>query len=228
MFIEWSSIGKCWKTYNKDTKENVNLPMNVPFILLDQLTTVTGFNEKANKSMYGTEVKDLKDPIKVFLDGNVLGNAPWTELKETVRDIKFAKSVYAMAKIDGEFQLVCFKIAGCALSWFDFVEEVGLPTLEGDAVIAVTSTEEDKKGATAFNRPKFAVVKTELSDEAAKQADEADEALQAYLKDYLNQSDEPESEDGPSDDTSREAEMEDGAMPPPFDPADEVIDDDPF
>lgn len=221
-FIEWSSVEKCWKTYDKDTKENKLLPANIPFILLDQLSTVTGFNQKAKKSMYGTEVKDLSQPIKVFLDGETIAEAPWKDLKESVPAIKFGKSVYAMAKIDGEFELVCFKLSGCSVgSWFDFVGEVGLSTLEGDSVVSVTGTEEDVNGATTFNRPVFQIIKNELSDEAAKQADAADEALQEYLKEYLKGSAEEPSDDTPGEDAEREREMEEGSAPPLFEADDE-------
>jgi len=226
-YIEWSSDEKCWKSYDKEAKENVLLPINTPFILLDQLTTVAGYDDKAEKSYYGSEVRDIKKPIKVFCGKAQVANGSWADIKDTLRGLKFAKSVYAMAKIDGEFQLVQFKLSGCALSWFDFVEASGgINALEGDIVIAVTGTTPGKKGSITFNTPNFAIVQRELSDEAATQADAADTALQAYLEAYLEEGPKVDEEEEETD-ASRETAMENGPTPPQFDPADEVLDDEP-
>lgn len=232
-YIEWSSDEKCWKSYDKDKKENVLLPINVPFILLDQLTTVAGYDDKAEKSYYGSEVRDIKKPIKVFCGKEKVAEGAWADIKDTLRGLKFAKSVYAMAKIDDEFQLVQFKLSGCALSWFDFVESEGVNNLEGDIVIAVTGTTPGKKGKVEFNTPDFAVVKRELTAEAATQADESDKALQAYLEAYLE---EPAKDETPDGDADRESAMADDEPPSAdygtegassSDPADEVLDSEP-
>jgi hypothetical protein len=235
-YIEWSSDEKCWKSYDKEKKENVLLPINTPFILLDQLTTVAGYDDKAEKSFYGTEVRDIKKPIKVFCGKEKVAEGAWADIKDTLRGLKFAKSVYAMAKINDEFQLVQFKLSGCALSWFDFVESEGVNNLEGDIVIAVVDTKYGKKGKVEFEAPVFKVVKRELSVDAAEQANGMDIALQAYLEAYLEETPKDETPDGDAD---RESAMNDDEPPTTdyggvahddataSDPADEVLDEEP-
>lgn len=188
-FFQWDSENSCWSYWDKEAKERVKVAMDIPFIVLDQLSTVTGYSDKLNSGIWGNEVRNpSRDQFRVMAGNkNEVARGTWAEVKN-YPGIKFAASVYAMAKLDGEFILANFRMSGCSISpWIDFSNEVGKTALEGDLVIAVTEAVEGKKGRVTFNSPKFAVKATSLSEEASKQADELDRKLQAYLEDYFGQ-----------------------------------------
>lgn len=200
------------------------MPMNTPFILLDCLNAVTGYDDKAEKSLYSTLVRKNGDVLTVFMAGKEVAVGTWKEIKESVRDAKFCKVVFAIAKIEGEYEVVRFDLSGCSVGgWFSFVEEVGgINELEGDVAVAVGDTEYGKKGKVEFETPIFKIVAKSLTDEAVKKADDAEAKLQSYLEEYLKGGgkESPSEDAGPSDE-------QDDTTPPPFDPGDTSLDEEP-
>ncbi len=187
-FLRWKSSEQAWVWYDKEKEANCTLPMETPFIVLDQLATVSGFDERKNAGIWSNEVRSIqRDVLHVHAGKEPVFTGVWREVKANITGAEFASSVYALAKIGDEYQLVNFQIKGCALGpWIDFVKDVGgTKALYENTVIAVTDTEKDKKGATEFYRPVFRVISKKLSPEASAQADEADKKLQAYLDGYF-------------------------------------------
>ena len=209
-FLEWDTQESKWEFYDRDLKESKFLPSNTAFIVLDQLNTAKGWDERKG-GMWANEVRSVKDTLTVKCKDGVIATGTWQEVKPT-SGIKFTKSVYAMAKVGDIYELVNFQLKGCSLTaWIEFQDEIGGQSeLEGDVVVSVSSVVEDKKGAVRFNKPVFSIVSRSLTDDAAAQADHLDSTLQNYLDDYFGQAhEEPKSEPAPATTTTTTTIMDD-------------------
>lgn len=186
-FLEWSSKDKAWTFWNKETEKREKVEKGVPFIVLDMLNTVSGYDSKAAARIWSNEVRSVKDTFNVHKGDKPWQSGAWSDVKD-LKDIKFCKTVYALARIGDEYELVCFKLVGAAVGgWFEFLESIGGDKkVYGDVVVSVSGVEQKQTGSVTFFSPVFSVKGTELSAEAAKLADEADKKLQAYLEGYLS------------------------------------------
>ena len=186
-FLQWNTQASAWEFYDKEAQESKTLPQDTGFIVLDQLSTAKGWDDRNNSAIWANEVYAPGDKLTLRNKDGIVAIGTWAELKNNVQGVKFTKSVYAMAKVGAGYELVNFQLKGCALTaWIDFEDKVGGSNkLEGDIVVAVTEAVEDRKGAVSYNRPVFNIVSNTLSDEAALQADRMDGTLQEYLSSYL-------------------------------------------
>jgi len=230
MFIEWKSNEEAFTHYVKDedgTGKNVKLPLDTKFIVLDQLSTVTGFDDYYGTRYWSNEVRYIgKDELAVcvFVKGKdkskvkVLKKGTWKEIKGKT-DAKYAKSIYAMAKIDDEYQLVNIKLAGaCLTSWITFLEKIGGDSaIYGETVVSVDKVEKMKKGAVNYTTPIFKIASKKLSQEAMDKAMELDATLQTYLDQYLETKQSPAlAEESTEEVIEEEPDLteEEGDLPP--------------
>ena len=197
-FIEWDSAKAKWKYYDKDKKQEFTLPMDTPFIVLDQLSTVKGFSESGGSGYWANEVRKMSDKLTLRTKQGIVAVGKWSELKANpvCTGAKFSKSVYAMAKVVSEYELVNFQFSGCAsMPWFDFVKLSGGDSgIYGDIVVACKEYTDERKGSNKYKAPKFSIIGKSLSPEAAEQADNMDKLLQAHLDAYFGQAKEEEEE----------------------------------
>jgi hypothetical protein len=186
-FLQWNTKASTWEFYDKEAQESRTLPQDTGFIVLDQLSTAKGWDDRNNSAIWANEVYAPGDKLTLRNKDGIVSIGTWAELKNNVQGVKFTKSVYAMAKVGEGYELVNFQLRGCAVTeWFEFEKRVGGSNkLEGDVVVAVTEAVEDRKGAVSYNRPVFSIVSNTLSNEAALQADRMDGTLQEYLSSYL-------------------------------------------
>lgn len=207
-FISWASGSKAWVYWDKQTETEVAIPHgDIAFIVLDQLNTAKGFDESAHSGIWANEVRNCgSDPMTLRNKNGIIAEGLWKDIKGR-NGSKFTKSVYAMAKIDGEYELVNFQLSGSSLSaWFEFCEES--PDLCDDIVVATKDTVEGRKGAVVYNVPVFSIIAKELSPAAATKADEMDHRLQVYLDQYLSKSEDPPVTDKADDTPAPEPEPE--------------------
>ena len=186
-YLKWKSGSSQWKYWDKQEEKEVLLAANTPFIVLDVLSTATGFNDRKGCGVWANEVRSLKLPLRLQdKDGEIMSGV-WREIKDKVHYVKFASSVYAVINSASGYELVNFQLSGSALgSWIEFVDTLGGPRkLFGDVVVGVPEVKEGQTGSVRYNIPSYAVVKSELSDEAKAAATKADVELQSYLKSYF-------------------------------------------
>lgn len=228
-YWKWSSDNQCFqywdKTANDGDGETISVPEKTPFIVLDTLFTCAGYSDDHEQSLYSNEVRNVRvQPFVVRAGKKVILEGLWADIKGKY-GVKFANSVYALAKIDGEYKVVNIKMVGTACSqWIEFVQSIGgSKALFGDAVIACTGASgPHKKGKTEYYSPEFAIITNKLSEEAGQLAIEADKELQEYLKAYFNKA----KDDSPEEDIEKEFEkpaeenVEEKAEDKPFDPED--------
>ena len=188
-FLEWKSQAQAWEYYDKANEKSVHVtPSDLKFIVLDQLNTVKGFDERAGSGIWSNEVRSVaREPLTVKNKNGTIVEGLWRDIKGR-NGSRFTKSVYVMGKIgDGEYELMNLQLNGAALSsWFEFCETTG--DVETDIVICAEGTKEGRKGAVTYFMPDFRVVSRTLSEAAADKANEMDATLQAYLREYFGKS----------------------------------------
>lgn len=191
-FIEWSSDNACFTYFDKDRGEKgekVLLSLPVFFIVLDELSTISGFCEKHGTNIFANEVRSTAKEsllVRTFKGGERLYGL-YNDIKSEAKELggKYTKSVYAML-LTGKGQepeLVNIKLRGAACSaWI----EKKINT--GKAVICVKEVSNEKKGKTEYTVPVFSYAP--LTQELTDTATAMDHVLQEYLKEYFTQMEE--------------------------------------
>lgn len=227
-YIEW---------YDNESKQRVKVDGPFTFLLLDELSTVKGWHEASESSIYANEVRDLRQEtlvVKSFKGGELASG-----LYNDIRDKAIAKgghyhaSVYIAYKDGEDLKLGNLGLKGAALSaWMDFKKGAeSKKGANGKAVkayfvdaVTVTGFKDGKKGGTKFRTPVFAL--KPVGEATNLQAIAIDAELQAFLADYLKR---PKAE-AAKPQTNGEPPP-DEEIPPPTDAArhfDDLEDDIPF
>ena len=186
-FIEYKGEQGIFQFYDKNLEEPKNVTIDMPlfFIVLDELSTISGYSDSLQSNFYSNEVHSLTDEIlkvKSFKGGfSVTGKYKDIKNEIMAAGAKFTRSVYAML-ITGKdtFELVHFKFVGSSFKgWLEKtfnIQEFG---------VQVKTTYQDKKGKTVFQVPVFEKVKIEKERKNIWDAAlEMDKRLQEYLKIY--------------------------------------------
>ncbi len=183
-WFQWDGgDGKGFKSYDKATKTNNITPLPFRFLVLDRLTTVTGFNEPENIGYYSNEIRNIKsDKLTVRSKNGIEAEGTWEEIKAKLgtKGANFCQSVYVLF-FDGKTPtLGNIKMQGASLeNWFNFCKENNIMEI----AIQVKSTKESKKGKVVYYEPIFE--KMDVSEATNNAAIEVDKELQEYLKGYL-------------------------------------------
>ena len=186
-FIEFKGDKGIFQYYDKtlDEPANVELLMPLIFIVLDELSTITGFSKKFNSSFYSNEIHSLNDEIlkvRSFKGGfSLTGKYADIKTELAANSAKFTKSVYAMLILNKEkFEFVHFKFAGSVFgAWMD----KGFSVQE--FIVGVKSTKQETSGNNKYLVPIFE--KYKMPKEKCLITDTAfqmDRKLQEYLKAY--------------------------------------------
>ena len=187
-WFEWAGgdDGGFVRWYDKDSKQTVKVEGAFTFLLLDELSTVKGWHEPSESSIYANEVKDTRQDVLVVKSHK--GGELVSGLYKAIQDSIVAKgghyhaSIYIAYKDGDGLKLGNLGLKGAALSaWMDFKKGAG-KGLHTQAV-TITGFTPGKKGATTFRVPKFAL--KEVSAATNEQALEVDDVLTAYLADYF-------------------------------------------
>jgi hypothetical protein len=199
-FLEWKSNDKCFSYYDKEKKENVSVALPFKFLVLDQLHTVSGWNDATSSGIYSNEVKFISKQVMTVkpFKGNEIAKGLYADIKEKLKNAggHYVKSIYIMLE-DGT--LANIQLKGSAVQqWGEFTNK-SLSRLPEEWVV-VDKAVEGKKGAVKFTTPGFTFGGS-LSDKEAGQADLVFDELETYLKAYLIKEEAPvEVEDLDSDD----------------------------
>ena len=180
-FIEFRD-GKL-QYYDKDSEENKIIELPVYFVVLDELSTISGFCEKTKSGIFSNEVHRITDEtlnVRTFKGSEQIIGL-YRDISDAVARLggKFTKSVYALLinQQGGDNEFVNFKFRGAAFSaWLDkkFNPE--------KHAVGLVETHEATKGATTYRVPVFKSYR--LTDELIKEATEMDKKLQVYLRSY--------------------------------------------
>lgn len=233
-WFEWAGgdEGGFVRWYDKEAKAQVKVPGAFTFLLLDELSTIKGWHEPSESSIYANEVKDLRQDalvVKAFKGGE-LASGLYTDIKDKVvaKGGHYHSSVYVAYKEGEELKIGNLGLKGAAVgAWMDFKKTAATKkdangkTVKAYFIDAVTIAgfNEAKKGATTYRTPKFAL--KEVGPATNDQAVALDAELQAFLAEYLKR---------PKAEAAKQTQPEE---PPPDDlpkrgPFDDFEDDIPF
>jgi hypothetical protein len=181
-FIKWS--GSKGKFYFHDKTQSKEIIFENPFylVIVDQLATITGFNDKSQSQIYSNEVHNImNEPLRVksFKGGDIVTGL----YKEIVPQLngtgaKYAKSVYGVVKKQsGTLELVNVQFSGSALT-----ELIETKIKDGECILLSPSTEVCKKGKTEYYKPKIVKVNLDI-----QLYEDAKTLYKDVLLPYLNQ-----------------------------------------
>jgi hypothetical protein len=171
--------------YDKDEGINIEVDLPFTFLVLDELTTITGFHEPTQSGFWSNEVKDqMTGELVVRTKKGIVTRGTYADIKDEIKAQggKYAKSVYIAFKDDeGELAIGNLKIAGAAMSaWIDFSKRFNLD----ECAVMITGAEQAKKGKNVYFTPIFEGRNVNSATDAI--AKELDDKLQAYLSTYLS------------------------------------------
>ena len=97
-FIDWKSNDKWFSYYDKDKKENVQIPLPFKFLALDELHSVKGWNDATSSGIYSNEVKFISKEILTVkpFKGNEIAKGLYKDIKDKVQSAggHYVKSIY--------------------------------------------------------------------------------------------------------------------------------------
>lgn len=225
-WFEWAGgdDGGFVRWYNKDTKQDVKIEGAFTFLLLDELSTVKGWHEPSESSIYANEVRDLRQEALVVrsFKGGELASGLYTDIKDRIvaKGGHYHASIYVAYKDGNELRLGNLGLKGAALSaWMEFKKaSPAKKDANGKSVraffvdaVKITGYEDAKKGATNYRIPKFALI--EVQESTNQQAVALDAELQAFFSDYMKRPKTEASKPQPQNGHSEEE------PPPPSGPA---------
>lgn len=197
-WFEWAggADGGFVRWYDKDAEKHIKVDGPFIFLVLDELSTVKGWHEPSESSIYANEVRDLRQDALVVksFKGGELASGLYADIKDKIvaKGGHYHASVYVAYRDGEELKIGNLGLKGAALgAWMDFKKAAGSKK-DGNGksvrayyvdAVAITDFEQAKKGGTVYRVPKFAL--KPVSEATNQQAAGLDAELQAYFADYL-------------------------------------------
>ena len=201
-WFQWSGSTGTLSYYDKEKKENIDVPLPFTFLFLDSCHTIKGFDDNTKLGIYSNEVKDLSKQVLTVKKGkDVLEHGLYKEIKDSIRagGGKYAQSTYIAYKdANGKLQVGNIMFIGSSLAggehklsksevvavdgWMRFSSK-NMAAINKGAVVMTKDERILTKGASKYFAPKFAIVP--VSEATHKEAELLDEGLQAYLASYF-------------------------------------------
>jgi len=164
---------------------NISIPLPFTFIVLDILSTITGYSDAKKGGFYSNEVRNVKtDKLFVRCGKEKYEEGLWADIKGKDSSMDYAASVYiAYMNANKELTIGHIKMSGACLSaWIEFIKLKGSKEVYANA-ICVIGCSDHKKGKVDYKMPIFTLkpIKAETNQKAL----ELDLLLQDYLKNYF-------------------------------------------
>ncbi len=170
----------------KDPGGNIKVSIPFLFIVLDQMSTIKGWNDAQKSGIFSNEVRNSKQtPMTVkFHKGGVVAQGLYENIKAQVVAAggKFTSNIYIAYKgDDGKLAIGAIQLKGAALmAWSEFSKKHRADIMK--KAVVITGFKDGVKGAVKFRTPVFGL--KEVKEETNKAAIELDAILQAYLIPY--------------------------------------------
>ena len=185
-YFEWDGGKGGIRFYDKESKQNTEVPLPFTAVLLDELSTIKGWHDPSESGIYANEVRDTRAHpfvVKAF-KGGILAEGLYSAIKDKVHASggHFVSNLYIAYKDGEELLMGSLQFKGAALgAWMDFAKNNRSSLY--DSAIQITGSVEAKKGKVTFFVPTFKL--TKVSGETHEEATELDRKLQTYLKGYF-------------------------------------------
>ena len=238
-FYEWKGKTGVIQYYDKIEEKNVVVGKKFPFVLLDELATIKGFNKQADSGLYSNEVRDINtEPLTVkIFKGNIhVAEGLYRDIKEHITSKNvggvFALSLYIAVRDGERLRIANLCVKGASLgAWFDFRKTAGKELYT--KAIYINGSKHETNGDNAFETPIFTLreLTPESDDEAGLLQIQVKEYLKSYLKrtaaiapkeEHEHHQEEPEHDEAPTEHERGEALPR---KPKPTDPDPSDVDD---
>lgn len=187
--------------WDKEAKEEVNVPTPWKFTVLDSLHCISGYHKQSRSGVFSNEVRNLKEEKLVVRNREgVLIEGIYSQERERIvaKGGKFSNSVYIAYQDGGEWKLGNLLVAGAAFgAWVEFKKTRNLDREPGVGIAEWTA---EVNGDTSFYAPVFKGWQVSAEDLAA--AEELDRQLQQYLA--ARTAPKAEADDAPKWDTPKD------------------------
>lgn len=194
-YLEWRSNDKCFRYYDKEAGENVEVQLPLKFAFLNHYHTVKGWHDKNQAGIYSNEVYFIgSEPMTVRSfkpKGFVVADGLYKDIKTQVaaQGGKYHRSVYVMLE-DGTIANLSFKGA-VVREWSEFYNT--LKPVEDTNWVEINEAADQKKGSVQYSTPLFSIGKKFTPAQDAK-VDEAANRLRVHMDAYFSKVEEPEFE----------------------------------
>lgn len=186
---DWNGQDGRLSYWDKTEEKRLTEPLPFTFLLLDEVSTVKGWDDKSDSKIFSNEVRDIgRDSLVVrSYTGGVLFDGRYNKAAIEALGGAFHASCYLAYKTVAGYALGNLSLHGAAVgAWMEFQKTTAKqqsPTAIYEKAISLTGYAEDKKGSITFRVPTFTLVP--VSSEAQNAALALDKDLQAYLTSYL-------------------------------------------
>lgn len=181
-FFQWGGSKGKLSWWNKEEQKEVDVRLPFTFMVLDELSTITGYSKQDESGFWSNEVRSTKrDTLYVKTKKGPFEAELYENLTQTMkRGGKYAKSIYVAHKIGDAYVIGNFKASGSALSaWIEFSKKHKVQ----NGTITMSKGEKQESPVGDFYPPVFEYrASTPEEDEKAV---ELDKQLQIYLSQYL-------------------------------------------
>ena len=186
-WFEWNGEKGLVRYYDKDAKENVDVPLPFAFLLLDELASVRGWHDASSSGIYSNEVRDTTQEVMVVksFKGGTLSEGKYRDIKDRVNAAggDYNANCYLAFNYIDNYVIGCIRFKGAALgAWMDFRKQHRNEIYK--KAIRIKGYAEGKKGKVVFRVPEF--VLNSVTPEAEASAVRLDRELQEFLNAYLN------------------------------------------
>lgn len=172
--------------YDKEEGQNIDVPVPLSFVVLDQLATVKGYSDADQSGYWSNEVRSAgQDILTVRTKSGEKASGIWKEIKNSpsVSGAKFNASVYIATKGREGLEIQNIAFSGASLNaWIEFVN-ANRGVTRGKNKVVITGFSNEKKGAVKYQVPVFAT--EDITEEELKEATALDVELQTYLDAYF-------------------------------------------
>ena len=188
-WFEWNGQDGRLSYWDKTEEKRLTEPLPFSFLLLDEVSTVKGWDDKSDSKIFSNEVRDVsRDSLVVrSYSGGVLYDGRYNKQAIEALGGHFYASCYLAYKAAAGYALGNLALHGAAVgAWLEYQKTVAKqqsPTAIYEKAIQITGYAEDKKGSIVFRVPTFTLVPVSADAQTAALA--LDKDLQAYLTSYL-------------------------------------------
>ena len=218
-YIEYKGSG-VFSYYDKESEENIKLK-KLELILLDERSSITGWFERNDvgtqiasnfvKNINEEELEVRASKNKHFNRAEVLYKGVYDRKEISNFGGKFTTNLFALVKIDDEWEVAKVEIKGWALkTWTDIKQDEPKFKSNGiyDYIITLKKGDKKKKGATIFYGLDYSI--EELSEDLEVKANSADEQFLEWIdSDKEEESKESEASRAKEEPTSPQDSYED-------------------
>lgn len=188
-FYEWMGSKGVIKYFDKskgEKGERVEIDLPFTFLVLDRLSSITGFSDADQSGFWSNEIRDIKkDQLTVRTKKGVVATGLYSTLAPILNlGAAYCQSVYIAVKEGEDFVICNFQISGSAIGpWIELCKGKDIYKY----AVTIESAKPAKKGATNYFIPVFKL-NPKISEATEAKAIELDRQLQEYLYTYFKRS----------------------------------------